>query len=387
MNMNSRKKRFAAILLAGITFICTSGITHVQVKADPVQEENVEEKIQQMSLAEKIAQLFFITPETLAGNAVSAGDTTRGAYEAYPVGGIILMSANIESYDQVKNLIAGYQQMSQETGGVPIFVGVDEEGGIVSRIAKSGIMETPVYDSMQAIGQTGDSLKAYETGCQIGSYLSELGFNVDFAPVADVLTNPQNTVIGSRSFGSDPSIDGAMVASEVKGLHTKGMLSTLKHFPGHGDTYEDSHEGKSYVYKTREELENCEWIPFKKGIEAGSDFVMMGHISCPGITGDDTPASLSYTICTEILRDQLGFQGLVITDAMNMGAVANEYASGDAAVRAVQAGADMILMPADFSAAYAGVRNAVQNGTRTEERINESVRRILAVKNKINTAE
>ena len=203
------------------------------------------------------------------------------------------------------------------------------------------------------------------------------GFNVDFAPVADVLTNPQNTVIGSRSFGSDPSIDGAMVASEVKGLHTKGMLSTLKHFPGHGDTYEDSHEGKSYVYKTREELENCEWIPFKKGIEAGSDFVMMGHISCPGITGDDTPASLSYTICTEILRDQLGFQGLVITDAMNMGAVANEYASGDAAVRAVQAGADMILMPADFSAAYAGVRNAVQNGTITEERINESVRRIL----------
>lgn len=266
-------------------------------------------------------------------------------------------------------------------------MGVDEEGGIVSRIAKSGIMETPVYDSMQAIGQTGDSLKAYETGCQIGSYLSELGFNVDFAPVADVLTNPQNTVIGSRSFGSDPSIDGAMVASEVKGLHTKGMLSTLKHFPGHGDTYEDSHEGKSYVYKTREELENCEWIPFKKGIEAGSDFVMMGHISCPGITGDDTPASLSYTICTEILRDQLGFQGLVITDAMNMGAVANEYASGDAAVRAVQAGADMILMPADFSAAYAGVRNAVQNGTITEERINESVRRILAVKNKINTAE
>ena len=111
MNMNSRKKRFAAILLAGITFICTSGITHVQVKADPVQEENVEEKIQQMSLAEKIAQLFFITPETLAGNAVSAGDTTRGAYEAYPVGGIILMSANIESYDQVKNLIAGYQKM------------------------------------------------------------------------------------------------------------------------------------------------------------------------------------------------------------------------------------------------------------------------------------
>ena len=177
------------------------------------------------------------------------------------------------------------------------------------------------------------------------------------------------------------------IRDRVKGLHTKGMLSTLKHFPGHGDTYEDSHEGKSYVYKTREELENCEWIPFKKGIEAGSDFVMMGHISCPGITGDDTPASLSYTICTEILRDQLGFQGLVITDAMNMGAVANEYASGDAAVRAVQAGAYMILMPADCSAAYAGVRNAVQNGTITEERINESVRNIQAVKNKINTAE
>lgn len=125
-------------------------------------------------------------------------------------------------------------------------------------------METPVYDSMQAIGQTGDSLKAYETGCQIGSYLSELGFNVDFAPVADVLTNPQNTVIGSRSFGSDPSIDGAMVASEVKGLHTKGMLSTLKHFPGHGDTYEDSHEGKSYVYKTRKNWKTVSGFHLRK---------------------------------------------------------------------------------------------------------------------------
>ena len=208
-------------------------------------------------------------------------------------------------------------------------------------------------------------------------------FNVDFAPVADIYSNPENTVIGDRAFGSTAELVSEMVPMAVKGLQSEGVLATLKHFPGHGDTADDSHNGYASSYKTMEELEQCEFLPFYAGIQSNVAFVMMGHISLPNLLDDETPASLSYEIVTEILREKLQFNGIIITDALNMGAIAQNYSSGEAAVMAVEAGVDMLLMPADFKTAYETLINSVQEGRISEERINESVLRILQTKRKM----
>ncbi|MDE6828880.1 MAG: beta-N-acetylhexosaminidase, partial [Lachnospiraceae bacterium] len=208
----------------------------------------------------------------------------------------------------------------------------------------------------------------------------ELGFNVDFAPVADVASNPDNQVIGSRSFGSDAGLVSQMVAREVQGMQEQGVSASLKHFPGHGDTSEDSHAEMAVSKKTADELRNMEFLPFKAGIEAGVDMVMIGHISVPAITGSDIPASLSEQIITGCLREELGYQGIVVTDSMSMGAIVNTYTSADAAVRALQAGCDMLLMPQDFQAARQAVLDAVKDSVLSEERLDESLRRIFRVK-------
>lgn len=352
---------------------------------EETQEINKDSFIESMTLEEKVAQLFVVAPEALTGvdTATAAGDTTRAAINDYPVGGLVYFQNNILSEEQFTEMIQNVQQYSMERTGLPMFVCVDEEGGTVARISGKGVIDVPYISSMYEVGGTGDTENAYGTGSTIGQYLSRLQINVDFAPVADVLSNPENTVIGSRSFGSDPELVGEMVAAEVKGLKEQGVLATLKHFPGHGDTAQDSHSGAAYSYKTMDELRECELIPFRAGIEAGADLVMMGHISLPNILEDDTPASLSYTMVTEVLREELGFDGVVITDGMNMGAIANQYTSGDAAVQAILAGGDLILMSADFYGAYAGVLSAVQAGTISEERLDESLRRIFALKEKI----
>lgn len=249
----------------------------------------------------------------------------------------------------------------------------------MARIGKNSAMGTTSFPSMSDIGSTGDVSKAYEVGSTIGTEIAQFGFNLDFAPVADVNSNPNNTVIGDRSFGSDPEAVAEMVASAVQGFRDSGMLCTLKHFPGHGDTATDSHYGYTEVQKTLQELRSVEFLPFHAGIDAGADFVMMGHISVPEVTGDDTSASLSATMI-EILRDELNFQGLIITDSMVMNAITDRYSAGEAAVLAVQAGVDVILEPSSLTGAVQGILSAVEDGTISEERIQESVLKILEVK-------
>ena len=215
-------------------------------------------------------------------------------------------------------------------------------------------------------------------GHTIGSYLKAYGFNVDFAPVADVNTNPYNPVIGKRAFSSDPVIAAQMTLAFARGLREEGVAATFKHFPGHGDTAEDSHAGLAVSYKTREALESCEWLPFS---EAGSaDLIMVGHIALPNVTGNMIPATLSRQIVTEILKEQLGFSGLVVTDSMQMGAITADYPAGEAAVLALQAGCDLILMPADLTAAFNAVLAAVEDETLSEAWLDEAVRRILEFK-------
>ncbi len=343
--------------------------------------KRADEIIASMTLEEKVAQLFIITPEALTGvsGVTMAGETTQAAFSDYPVGGIIYMEQNIQSWDQTSQMLSSMQDISMNRIGLPSFLSVDEEGGSVFRV--SGRLENvESIPDMSFVGASQDPLNAYETGIAIGDYLNRLGFNVDFAPVADVLTNPENTVIGNRSFGSDPHLVANMVALEVQGLREQGICATLKHFPGHGNTSEDSHQGLAVSYRTLEELENCEFLPFVSGITAGAEFVMVGHIALPNVTGDDIPASLSYRVMTELLRNEMGFEGIILTDALNMGAIVNAYGSGEAAVKAFQAGADMILAPADFHTAYSALLEAVSNETISEKRLHESLHRIVELK-------
>ena len=349
---------------------------------EPVEEEQksqldeiVDACIAEMPLEDKVAGLFIITPEALTGTdvAIKAGDTTKEKLSQHAVGGLIYAKQNIKSADQLKEMISGTQGFSK----YPLFIGIDEEGGSISRIAESGLADN--VSSMGDIGASGDISKAKEAGSSIASYLSEYGFNLDFAPVADVILEG-NTLIGDRSFGSNAGDVATMVAACAEGLQEGGVSACLKHFPGLGSTTEDTHEGMASSEKTKEDFETTDFLSFQAGIDAGADFVMVSHLSVPNITGDNTPASLSAKMITDILRGELGFNGVVITDAMDMKAVTEYYTADEAAVKALQAGADMILMPEDFETAYQGVLDAVNNGTLSEERINESLQRIYRVK-------
>lgn len=357
----------------------------LDAQEEPSQNESTEDDtelfLQNMSLEAKVAQMFVILPEQLTGVAAvtQAGETTRAALMSFPVGGLLYMEGSLENYIQTKQLLADTQQLSYEITGLPMLTLVDEEGGIVRRISGT-FPEVPEIESMAALGSRGSTEEAFQTGRTIGGYLSDLGFNCDCAPVADVLTNPENTVIGERSFGPDPQLVADMASALGSGLESEGVTAIYKHFPGHGGTADDSHDGYTYLDKTIEELYDCELIPFIRAIENGAKMIMAAHISLPNIVSEDLPASLNYEILTGLLRGELGFQGVIITDAMNMGAIANRFTSGEAAVLAIHAGADLILMPMDPYAAYQQVLSAVEAGEISEERINESVRMILQLK-------
>lgn len=353
-------------------------------------EEKVQSALDELTTEEKVLQMFIITPEALTGyeTVTAAGSATQEKIQSCPVGGLIYMGQNIVDKKQVTGMLAATKDYYEEAGLPAPFLAVDEEGGRVARVANNSSFSVTKYEDMAQIGSTGDPTEARLVGETIGGYLSELGFNLDFAPVADVITNPENTVIGDRSFGTDPDLVAQMAVAEAKGLESRNVLPTLKHFPGHGSTAADTHEGYAYTDRTLEELMGSELQPFIAGIEADVPFIMAAHISVPSITGSDIPCSLSEYMLTDVLRGQLGYEGIIITDAMNMGAISNDYSSADAAVTAVQAGADIILMPADFQAAYRGVLSAVQSGEISEERIDESVTRILRVKlGKMNRSE
>ena len=349
---------------------------------DSSVEVEAGEILESMTLEEKVCQLFMITPEALTGvgTVVQAGTSTKNAIDQYPVGGLIYFSQNLQDPGQTRMMLANTQQYAKERTGFPIFLSVDEEGGQVARVGSNPAFGVEKIGNMSDVGSRGDTQEAYEVGSTIGAYLSDLGFNMDAAPDTDVLTNPNNQVVKYRSFSSDPQLVTEMAASELRGLNEQGIIGMYKHFPGHGGTTDDSHEGYAYVDDTLEELKSGAFVPFQDGIDNGIQVIMVSHISCPNVTGDNTPATLSKMMITDILRNDMGFDGMVITDAMNMGAITAQYSSSQGAVAALNAGVDMLLMPEDFQSAYQGVLDAVKDGTVSEERIDESVRRILELK-------
>ena len=343
---------------------------------EPTPEElaaqEVEDLLASLTLEEKVGQLFFVrVPDTDAVSDVST----------YHLGGYILFGRDTadKTADALIQTIQSYQDAAAVDTGIPLLIGVDEEGGLVARLANNAAFGLPKYESAAAVGASGNPADAENMGRTIGGYLADYGFTVDFAPVADVYTNPANTVIGSRAFATDANTAAAMAGACARGLASQGVLPVYKHFPGHGDTAEDSHNGLAVTYKTHDELAACEWIPYSTNDLTGCA-VMVGHIAAPNVTGDLTPASLSGTMITGYLRGELGFTGLVITDSMAMHGVTDAYSSGNAAIAAIEAGVDIILMPEVLSEAFDAVVAAVENGTVSEARLNESVYRVLQYK-------
>lgn len=350
---------------------------------EPIPELTPEEKLDKvinamidaMPLEDKVAGLFFVTPESITNveTAVKAGDGTREALARYAVGGIVYSKKNIRDAQQFREMLDNTELYSK----YPIFLGIEEEGGGVSPLAAAGLIDK--QPSAADIGAGGDAGAAYQAGTGLGMGLASYGINVDFAPVAD-LANVEGSVMASRAYGSDAAAVTAYVNNMMSGIQEQGVTACVKHFPCGGSTAADTHEGLAVSERTEEELRGQELTVYQGSIDSGVQMIMVGHTAVPGLTGDNTSASLSSVIVTDLLRGEMGYRGVVITDAMNMKAISEYYGSGQAAVLALKAGCDMILMPENFEEAYAAVLAAVQDGTISEERINDALRRIYRIK-------
>ena len=338
---------------------------------DPVLTR-AEELLAGMSLRAKLCQLMIVRPEVLTGESpvTAAGETTRLALEQYPVGGLIYSVDNLVTQEQTREMIENTQSYSK----IPLIISADEEGGNVGRLMYK--LGTTFIHSMYSYKDMGEDT-AYQNALTIGTDMVSCLFNTDFAPVADVWTNPANTVIGDRAYSDEFGQASELVAAAVRGFTESGVICCVKHFPGHGDTSTDTHEGAAVVDKSLEELRAGEFLPFEAGIEAGVDMVMVGHITVTAV--DDEPATISHEVITGLLREELGWDGVVVTDSLDMGALAG-YEIGEVCVKYLEAGGDIMLGIPDLAAALTALETAVTEGRLTEQRIDESALRVLMQK-------
>ena len=383
MDRTKKLLMLAAILTYGIILSsCTNEDSPV------IPDDEIEAQLKNMTLKEKIGQMFYVRLESLdttihwktyadlqENPMHDLNKTIRDVNAKYPIGGLILYAWNIKDKPQLAKLISDIRALN----GKPLLC-IDEEGGRIARIAKNENFDVEVIGPMADIGKTGDPKNAYHAGNVIGTYLTKYGFDIDFAPVADVNTNPDNIIIGDRAFSDKPEVAAPMVVSYLQGLKDAGVTGCVKHFPGHGDTKTDTHFGYASTQKTWAEMLQCEMVTFKAGIDWGCQLIMTAHIGTPNVTGSDVPATMSSVILQDKLRGELGYQNIIITDGMEMGAITTQYSSEEAAVNSIKAGVDIVLGPKNFVPAFEAVLKAVEEGTITEERINQSVRRILKMK-------
>lgn len=333
--------------------------------------------ISTMSIEEKIGQLIIINVRDSDGKPyLHINEDLIQRIARIRPGGVLLFGGSIQTIPQTTSFIEDLQASSL----TPLFIAADVEGGMINRLRSSDAMHATALPANGLIGKSGDYEKAAAKAGIIGRELYALGINMNFAPVADVLTHPENTVIASRSFGSDPELVARMIDVTVRSMRREKVATVIKHFPGHGDTVSDSHLGSVSVEHDLQRLRDIEFIPFRSGIKAGTDGVMTAHIQAPAVTGNDLPATLSSMMITDILREELGFGGLVITDSMGMGAITKVWTAADAAVLAVNAGVDLLLNPYTADEAYTGLLDAYGEGNLSEEHIDAAVYRILSSK-------
>jgi len=331
-----------------------------------------------MTNREKIGQLFIIRPDFIINNkTLRLGWSSRKDNILYPCGGYILFEDHILSPNQLKKLTSSLHKLKNHP-----LICIDEEGGTVAQICKNESFHIPKIPNMCDIGKTLDSENAFSIGNTIGQYLFKYGIDINFAPVADVISNKLNKCIELRAFSSNPEIVTNMVLSFIKGLTSHHVAGCLKHFPGLGGSLNDTHINRVNDLRMWEDFKYCDLLPFQKGIVNGVDLIMVSHLSLPNVTEDTSPASLSPIIINK-LRNELGFNGVIITDSMEMGAITKHYSIEEATVKALKAGVDLILLPRDYKKAFHAVEKAIKDGELSMERIDQSVSRILAFKKKI----
>lgn len=385
------RKIFGLWLFAALLICCMSltSCSENDNSGGSSPESEVEEMLRKMTLREKVGQLFFVRPEALDPDIhwenpptdlaplklQEVNEKMKQQNKSYPVGGIILYDWNINDEAQLAKFLPQLKALN----GKPLIC-IDEEGGRVARLANNPNFHVKKYESMAAIGATGNPANAYECGNTIGTYLKKYGFDIDFAPVADVNTNPDNIIIGKRAFSDDPAVAAPMVVNYLQGLKDAGIVGCIKHFPGHGDVKTDTHYGYAQTQKTWAEMLSCEMVTFRAGINWGCQLVMTAHIGAPKVIGSDIPSTMSSVMLQNKLRGELGYRNIIVTDALEMGAITKQYTNVDAVLGCLQAGADILLCPKEYAEVFDAVVKAVENGTISETRLNDSVRRILMLK-------
>ena len=376
------KRIITAVLILTMVAIIVFGVFRLMGQS-PMDSEvgaaseiaKVSRWMEQMSIDDKVGQMIIMT-----NDEQSVTDEFKEELLEVRPGGYILMVPNITTYTRTKRMLEEFDGISRHEYGIedlPMILAVDEEGGNVQRLLYVEDKEATNVPYMYEIGKINDNELAYKVGKVIGEEVRSLGLNLTFAPSVDIITNSNNTVIGKRSFGENKEIVAKMAMSVAAGIESVGVGTAYKHFPGHGDTAIDSHIDLPVLNKDWDELEDVELYPFQEAINNGAEMIMVGHIA---VGGRDIPASLDKDAISSILRKRMGFDGLIVTDALNMGAIINNYTSEEIAVAAVKAGEDLLLMPVDARVAKKAILDAIETGEITEERIDESVRRILNYK-------
>ena len=392
-------KRILSILLTSALLFTSSGVNSIEYK-----EKSIQSILENMTLEEKLGQMMLMDfrqwkkhNESGLQNLEEMNSEVGNIISKYHFGGVILFSSNLKNTEKSVKLIDGIQKSAVNSGNIPLLISTDQEGGIVTRLGQGTCMP-----GNMALGATKNTTYAYETGRIIGEELKAIGINCNHAPCIDINNNPKNPVIGLRSFGDKASLVSEMGFHVMQGLHSENVISTAKHFPGHGNTSSDSHTGLPSIDKTLSELYSKELIPFKYLIDNGIDMIMSAHIQLPKIDSTKCiskkdgkqiyiPATLSHKILTEILRNQMGFDGVIITDAMDMKAISDNFGETQAVKMAIKAGADIICMPTcvrslsdeyKIQNLYSSIKSAVDSGEITVSQIDTSVLRILKLKQK-----
>lgn len=337
----------------------------------------IDYKLENMSLAEKVGQLFQV-----GFQSQTIDKEIKDLVENYHVGGVIYFSRNIKNLEQTASLSKNLQKLALNSGaGIPLFISVDQEGGRVRRIK-----DLRYFPANRELGAAGEKEMIKKAAAVTAKELKEIGINVNLAPVLDVNNNPANQVIGDRSFGADPVLVAEMGTAYIEALQAQGVIAAAKHFPGHGDTAVDSHFELPVVNHNRERLDQVELYPFKKAIEAGVDIIMAAHIYFPALESQaGLPATLSKAVLKDLLREELNFEGVIITDDMEMGALNNSFDIAAAAVKTIKAGSDIVLISHSYDKqkkAVEAVIKAVEKGEISSERIEESLKRIVKLKAK-----
>jgi len=365
------------VVLFGVFFAVTKFLKITNSYEEKI-EKSVEYQLSQLSLEEKIGQMLIISDRT---NIMT--DELAFKLEKYQPGGFILFSENFSNYEKTKFFLEELQKKVK----IPLFLSIDQEGGTVQRLTALKEEKVTFIPTMRELGNTKDESLSYNVGMVIAKELQVFGINMNFAPVLDIVPDGQKSFLETRSFGSNANTVSKMGLSLGKGMLDYGVIPVYKHFPGHGSSKTDSHYDLPIINKSKQELYDMDLIPFIDAIKNNTQVIMIGHLAVPSITNNYEPASVSKEMITDFLKKELNYQGLVITDALNMKAITNHYSEEELYQKAVMAGVDILLMPNNIEKAIQSIKEGVETGQISEEQINESVRKILILKSKQSSFE